>query len=63
MPREKYLSQKHDGLSDPSQIGPLAPGARRRLAASSIVATLIAAALIGLYFEKDPVAEPVLAEG
>ena len=54
MPRDKYLSQEHDGSSNLSQVGPPAPRARRRFAAPSIIATLVAAALIGLYFEQEP---------
>jgi hypothetical protein len=54
MPRGKYLPQEHDGSSNPSQVGPSVRPARWLFAASSITATLIAAALIGLYFEQEP---------
>ena len=54
MPRDKYLPQEDDGSSTPSQVGPSAPRAWWLFAASSITATLIAAALIGLYFEQEP---------
>src|SRR5258706_8265574 len=53
MPRDKYLPRQQDGSSNPSQVGPSAPRARRRFAASSIITTLIAAALIGLYLEQQ----------
>ena len=49
MPRDKYLLREDEGSSNRSQVG----HARRRLAASSITATLIAAALIGLYFRAE----------
>jgi hypothetical protein len=49
MLRDRYLLQEDRRSSNPSQVG----RARRRLAASSITATLIAAALIGLYFRPE----------
>jgi hypothetical protein len=54
MPHDKNLLQEHAGLINPSQVGPSAPRGRWLFAASSITATLIAAALIGLYFEQEP---------
>ena len=54
VPRDNYLPLEHDGSSNPSQVGPSAPPARWLFAASSITATLIAAALIGLFFEQEP---------
>jgi len=48
---DKYL--ECEGSSNPSQVGPSAPRARWRFAASSIIAILIAAALLGLYFEQE----------
>jgi hypothetical protein len=49
MPRDEFLLQEDKESSNPSQVG----RARRRLAASSITAALIAAALIGLYFRTE----------
>ena len=49
MPRDESLLQENKESSTPSQVG----RARRRLAASSIAATLIAAAFIGLYFRSE----------
>ncbi|WP_029585903.1 hypothetical protein [Bradyrhizobium sp. URHD0069] len=53
MPSDKYLLQEDEGSSNASQVGPSSPRARRRFAASSITATVIVAALIGLYFEQE----------
>jgi hypothetical protein len=54
VPRDKNLPQEHDGSSNPAQVGPSTPPARWLFAASSITATLIAAALTGLFFEQEP---------
>jgi hypothetical protein len=51
--RDKYLLQEDQGSSNPSQVG----RARRRLAASSITATLVAAALTGVYFRAEIAAD------
>jgi hypothetical protein len=52
MPRDKYLLLESDGSSNPSQVRP-SPARARRYATSSIVAALVAAALIGTYFRDD----------
>ena len=53
MPGDKYLLQEDEGSSNPSQAGPSTPRAYWQFAAFSIVATLIAAALLGLYFDQE----------
>ncbi|MGZ5874314.1 MAG: hypothetical protein ACXWKP_19625 [Bradyrhizobium sp.] len=53
MPGDKYLLQEDEGSSNPSQAGPSAPRAYWQFAAFSILATLIAAALLGLYFDQE----------
>jgi hypothetical protein len=49
MPRDEYLLQEDKESSNPSQVG----RARRRFAASSITAALVAAALVGMYFRTE----------
>ena len=53
MPGDKYLLQEDEGSSNLSQVGPSAPRAHWQFAAFSIIATLIAATLLGLYFEQE----------
>jgi hypothetical protein len=52
IPRDKYLPLERDGSSTPSDAGPSASRARR-YATSSIAATLVAAALVGMYFRAE----------
>ena len=53
LPRDKYLLQENGGTSDPSRVGPPASRSRRRFAASSITAALVAAVLVGVYFRSE----------
>ena len=49
IPRDEYLLQEEKESSNPSQVG----RARRRFAASSITAALVAAALVAMYFRTE----------
>ena len=54
VPRDKCLPQKHDESSNPSQLGPSSPRARRLVMACGIAVALMALAVIRLYFDFQP---------
>ena len=54
VPRDKCLPQKHDESSNPSQLGPSSPRARRLVMACGIAVALMALAFIRLYFDFQP---------
>src|SRR5256886_474555 len=54
VPRDKCLPQKHDESSNPSQLRPSSPRARRLVMVCGIAVALMALAFIPLYFDFQP---------